>query len=78
MLRDQKVIVVQPAQGTFSAFSAVCTHRGCIVRAPANGVIACPCHNSQFGLDGTVKKGPAQRPLAAVEVIESGGEIRTA
>ncbi len=78
VVKDQKVVVVQQTQGTYTAVSAVCTHRGCVVQAPADGVIACKCHGSKFGLDGSVKQGPAGQPLAAVPVVVAGGEIRKA
>ena len=28
---DQEVVVTQPAEGDFKAFTAVCTHQGCVV-----------------------------------------------
>jgi nitrite reductase/ring-hydroxylating ferredoxin subunit len=31
VFRDQKFVVTQPAPGDFRAFSAVCTHQGCLV-----------------------------------------------
>lgn len=78
VVKDQKVVVVQATPGAYSALSAVCTHRGCIVQPPADGVIVCRCHNSKYGLDGSVQQGPAEQPLAAVPVVASGGEIRKA
>src|SRR5438445_330336 len=57
---DKQVVVTQPAQGTFAAFSAVCTHQGCTVDSVANGTINCPCHGSKFKIaDGSVATGPA-------------------
>jgi Rieske Fe-S protein len=32
VLKDKKVVVTQPEAGTFKAFTAVCTHQGCIVQ----------------------------------------------
>ena len=76
VLADKKVVVTQPAAGEFKAFSAVCTHQGCAVASVANGVIVCPCHNSQFSAsDGSVKGGPAPAPLAAVAVTVSGDQV---
>ena len=73
---DKKVVVTQPAPGTFKAFSAICTHQGCTVNKVASGTINCPCHGSKFAIaDGSVVHGPAQRPLEARQVTESGGEL---
>ena len=37
------------------------------VQAPVAGVISCPCHGSQYDLEGRVRRGPAQLPLARYE-----------
>jgi Rieske Fe-S protein len=73
---DKKVVVTQPASGTFKAFSSTCTHQGCTVNKVAGGTINCPCHGSKFAIaDGSVVHGPAQRPLEARQVTASGGEL---
>ncbi|MBG7704094.1 MULTISPECIES: Rieske (2Fe-2S) protein [Streptomyces] len=79
IFKDQGVVVTQPSAGTYKAFSSKCTHQGCAVGSVANGVIVCPCHNSEFSVtDGSVKKGPATRPLPAAEITVSGDEIKLA
>ncbi|QFZ77615.1 Rieske 2Fe-2S domain-containing protein [Streptomyces fagopyri] len=76
---DQGVVVTQPTAGTFKAFSSKCTHQGCAVKDIANGVITCPCHNSQFSAtDGSVKKGPATQALAAATISVDGDSIKLA
>ncbi|GAA2587436.1 MULTISPECIES: Rieske (2Fe-2S) protein [Streptomyces] len=76
---DQKVVVTQPAAGEFKAFSATCTHQGCAVKSVADGVINCPCHNSNFSItDGSVQSGPATKPLPAVRIAVGGDSIRLA
>ncbi|AVH60105.1 MULTISPECIES: Rieske (2Fe-2S) protein [Streptomyces] len=76
---DQGVVVTQPTAGTFKAFSSKCTHQGCAVKGIANGVITCPCHNSQFSAtDGSVKKGPATQALAAADITVDGDSIKLA
>ncbi|GAA4283632.1 hypothetical protein GCM10022261_11630 [Brevibacterium daeguense] len=68
--------VVQPAEGEFHAFSAVCTHEGCLVQNFTPTEIVCPCHSSRFSTtDGTVISGPASTALAAAVVTESDGEL---
>ncbi len=75
----EKVVVTQPTAGTYKAFSAVCTHQGCAVKSIADGVINCPCHNSNFSItDGSVKSGPAQKPLPEVSISVSGDSITLA
>jgi len=68
-------IVIRHQSGSLSAFSAVCTHTGCTVGF-ASGVIACPCHGSEFDPNtGAVLRGPAATPLPAKRVIERRGSI---
>lgn len=76
---DRKVVVTQPTAGEFKAFSATCTHQGCAVKSIADGVINCPCHNSNFSItDGSVQSGPATKPLPAVEITVSRDSITLA
>lgn len=74
-----KVVVTQPTEGDFKAFSAVCTHQGCLVESSSDGQIPCPCHGSAFSLeDGSVITGPATSGLAAVEITVDGDSITQA
>ena len=71
----QPAFVVQPAQGTFKAFSAVCTHAGCQVEFQ-QGQFFCPCHASSFdGSTGAVLSGPAPSPLPSIPIHVTGGTI---
>jgi Rieske Fe-S protein len=70
-----KTVVTQPVAGQFKAFSAVCTHAGCLVNKIADGTIDCPCHGSKFSLDGAVVDGPAKKPLDPVPVKVQGDSI---
>jgi Rieske Fe-S protein len=69
------IVVTQPSAGVFKGFSAKCTHKGCMVDKVADGTIDCPCHGSKFNLDGTVAKGPADKPLAAENISVQGDSI---
>ncbi|MFC9702765.1 Rieske 2Fe-2S domain-containing protein [Streptomyces sp. NPDC056943] len=76
---EQKVVVTQPSAGEFKAFSAICTHQGCLVNKVADGTIDCPCHGSKYRIaDGSVVAGPAPRPLPAEQINVSGGSITLA
>jgi Rieske Fe-S protein len=77
VFEGKKVVVTQPQAGTFKAFSAVCTHQGCLVTEVEDGTIVCPCHGSAFKIaDGSVANGPASRPLAAKKIRVEGSSIR--
>lgn len=79
VFEDKGVVVTQPTAGEFKAFSSVCTHSGCTVRDISNGTITCPCHGSQFdAANGSVKKGPATKPLAATAITVEGDSISLA
>ncbi|GHE68127.1 Rieske (2Fe-2S) protein [Streptomyces capitiformicae] len=79
IFESEGVVVTQPEAGTYKAFSATCTHKGCAVKSIADGVINCPCHNSKFSItDGSVKSGPATKPLPAKEISVSGESITLA
>ncbi len=68
-------ILIRHSDGTLAAFSAICTHAGCQVDY-GSGVIACPCHGSEFSASsGAVLRGPAVTPLATKRVIERRGSI---
>lgn len=57
------------------AVSRKCTHLGCAVMPDfAQGVLKCPCHKSQFSLQGTRLSGPAEKdlPLFDVTLAEDG------
>jgi len=71
-----KVVVTQPASGRYRAFSAVCTHVGCVVNKVANGTIGCPCHGSEFTIsNGAVVTGPAPSPLPAKQIKIVNGQV---
>jgi Rieske Fe-S protein len=74
-----KIVVTQPTEGDFKAFSAVCTHQGCLVESSTEGDIPCPCHGSRFSLDdGSPQTGPATAPLEAVQIAVDGDSIMQA
>lgn len=77
VFEKEKVVVTQPEEGDFKAFSAVCTHQGCTVRDVSGGTINCPCHGSKYRVaDASVADGPAPRPLAPRSIDVTGNAIR--
>lgn len=69
------IVITQPTAGDFKGFSSVCPHRGCNVNEIVDGLIKCPCHGSEFSLDGAVAHGPATKPLTAKAIVVEGDSI---
>ena len=64
--------------GRYQALSAVCTHLGCVLQAAGAGRLACPCHRTAFGLDGSVlfhELPRAPRPLPLLRTRVRGGQV---
>ncbi len=72
---NDKLIVLRLSNTEISAFSSKCTHQGCQVNLPSNGVAVCPCHNSRFDTSGKVVSGPATKDLTKYSAILSGNFI---
>ncbi len=67
VLTDKVLIVRNKEQ--LVAVSPLCNHRNCVVDWQADKqVFVCPCHGSEFGTDGAILKGPADKPLTAYDV----------
>jgi nitrite reductase/ring-hydroxylating ferredoxin subunit len=72
----QGVVITQPSAGQFKGFDPICTHQNCPVSNVDGGTINCTCHGSKFSIeDGSVKAGPATRPLPAKNVKVTGDQI---
>lgn len=71
----EPVLLAQPTEGEVVAYSAICTHQGCVVAA-AGSKFECPCHGSVFdAATGDVEVGPALEPLASVAVTVDGDRV---
>ena len=68
-------ILVRDRTG-FKAFSAVCTHLGCLVKWDASrGQFLCPCHAGVFDENGGVVSGPPPLPLPIYPVKVVGDKV---
>ncbi|MFJ2112806.1 MULTISPECIES: Rieske 2Fe-2S domain-containing protein [unclassified Streptomyces] len=76
LYKEQRVVVSCPKKGEYKAFSAQCTHAGCLLEKLEGTVGDCPCHGSKFDVTtGAVLQGPATVPLPAVPVRAEGGNL---
>jgi thiosulfate dehydrogenase [quinone] large subunit len=70
--------LVHEPDGSFRAFSAVCTHAGCPVTYSA-GDFVCPCHGGTYSArTGAVLAGPPPSPLPMLRVTVVNGDVRLA
>lgn len=58
----ENYIVVNQNETT-TVLSSHCTHLGCKINKMENGMLVCPCHGSEYNLEGKVIKGPSYKNL---------------
>ena len=76
----QRIVLARTAKG-YAAFDDACTHEGSSLAAGTMicGVVQCPGHGSQFDTrTGTVRAGPATRPVNIYRVEDGDGVVRIA
>ncbi|MBB1253490.1 ubiquinol-cytochrome c reductase iron-sulfur subunit [Streptomyces alkaliterrae] len=74
--REDRLLVSQPKQGEFRAFSAVCTHGGCVLSSVRELEAGCGCHGSRFdAVSGAVLETPATVDLPEYPVTVSKGRL---
>ncbi len=75
ILGGSAILVIRTPQG-FKAFSAICTHLGCLVHWDnKKREIVCPCHAGLFDMEGRVVAGPPPRPLPSLPVSVVNGRV---
>jgi len=75
-IKGRPVLFVRDAEDSIKAFNAECTHKKCTVEYdPESKNIKCPCHGSQFHLNGKVMKEPAKKPLTVYPATISDGKV---
>jgi cytochrome b6-f complex iron-sulfur subunit len=68
-----QAILVHHRPGCYGAVWRVCTHGACILSwVAAVDAAVCPCHGSQFALDGAIRVGPATVPAVSFRVLRRG------
>jgi Rieske Fe-S protein len=77
VVRGRSIIVTNTQAAGLKAFSAICTHRGCVVGWNKwGGYIQCPCHQGSYNpQSGMVISGPPPRPLRRYKLAIQGEEV---
>jgi cytochrome b6-f complex iron-sulfur subunit len=74
VLPSVPALLVHTPEG-FHAISLICTHLNCTVEVKPTELV-CPCHGSQYDLDGCVTHGPAGKPLPELQVeVTADGKL---
>ncbi len=69
---SDEMMLIRKSESTFIAVRTICTHKGCDVELEGDKFV-CPCHGSEFTIDGTVTQGPATKNLKIFETIFDSG-----
>jgi cytochrome b6-f complex iron-sulfur subunit len=73
---SQPAILIDTPTGELKAFTATCTHLGCIVQYRSDlNQMWCACHNGHFNLNGKNVEGPPPKPLEEYAVNVRGDQI---
>ncbi|MEI6208945.1 MAG: Rieske (2Fe-2S) protein [Desulfuromonadales bacterium] len=74
IFRNERLALMRDDKG-FYALSLICTHLGCTVIV-SEDALSCPCHGSVFDRQGKILKGPADRSLVRLELVEQNGTLQ--
>jgi Rieske Fe-S protein len=68
VLLDDDNVLIRTSETQFSAVNLICTHKGCTVELSGDKFI-CPCHGSEYAINGNVTQGPAKKNLKSYETV---------
>ncbi len=69
--KAHRVWIIRNDKGLYAMW-ARCTHLGCTPNwFPAESRFRCPCHGSNYTVQGDVIAGPAPKPLWRVQVVQT-------
>ena len=74
------ILINRDGFGAYHVLDCECKHANCVVPAfdSVEFVIRCPCHGSEYDIDGSVKLGPTQSPLTRYPFTTDGQANLTA
>lgn len=70
------IMLIRMDESKFLAISTICRHKGCTVELEGDKFV-CPCHGSEYTIQGKVTQGPAKDNLKTFETMfdSNGGTI---
>lgn len=71
---DFPICVYQISDNQYASSLLKCTHRGCELNV-GGGIYTCPCHGSEFSVEGEVLEGPAIHKLTMFKTITDNENI---
>lgn len=71
---DIPIAVHKSGPDNYTAVLLRCTHRGCELN-PGGGQFNCPCHGSEFTINGEVLEGPAEENLTTYKITTDHEQI---
>jgi len=66
ILLDDENMLIRISQTQFEAINLICRHKGCTVELTGDQFV-CPCHGSEYDINGKVTHGPAKANLRTWE-----------
>ena len=71
------ILLHRKSTGDFLAFTAVCTHQGCIINDVTPKTFDCACHGSSYDSNTGIPSAlsPAKRPLTQYPVVAKDGSL---
>jgi len=69
-IQGRKLLFIRDSKESVHVLDSTCTHKQCTVEYNREKQrIICPCHGSNFSVDGKVLKGPSKKPLQAFKAM---------
>lgn len=68
LIVNDETILIHTSQTQFTALSLICAHKGCTVEKDGDKFV-CPCHGSEYTLNGKVTTGPSKKDLIIYETV---------
>lgn len=68
VLLDDDNVLIRTSETQFAAVNLICTHKGCTVELSGDKFI-CPCHGSEYNINGKVTGGPAKKDLKSYVTV---------